>query len=139
MSLYTDIFYCIHPFLSFLFTRTTWSQNQNEIYCYRVYKIINDELIISFINDPRYQKLFILFINYQNQFFFLYFTARKHATHIWLEVDGLHYRNDEEDSVISDLEMVWTQFLSSISSSYSDFLSVEQLGILLKRLAETGQ
>lgn len=48
-------------------------------------------------------------------------------------------RTAEEDTLIPDLEQLWEEFLSSISSSVSDYLSVEHLGIILRRLAETGQ
>ncbi|XP_061169274.1 E3 ubiquitin-protein ligase rnf213-alpha-like [Saccostrea echinata] len=41
------------------------------------------------------------------------------------------------DTLIPDLEQLWEEFLSSISSSVSDYLSVEHLGIILRRLAET--
>ncbi|XP_062615790.1 E3 ubiquitin-protein ligase RNF213-like, partial [Saccostrea cucullata] len=41
------------------------------------------------------------------------------------------------DTLIPDLEQLWEEFLSSISSSVSDYLSVEHLGIILSRLAET--
>lgn len=36
------------------------------------------------------------------------------------------------------LKKLWKNFLSSISSSVSDYLSVEHLGLILKRLAEKG-
>nr|XP_022293483.1 E3 ubiquitin-protein ligase rnf213-alpha-like isoform X1 [Crassostrea virginica] len=43
----------------------------------------------------------------------------------------------DEDTLIPDLEELWQKFLCSIESSVSDYLSVEHLGIILKRLAET--
>eukprot|EP00105_Crassostrea_gigas_P007930 XP_011422347.1 PREDICTED: E3 ubiquitin-protein ligase rnf213-alpha isoform X2 [Crassostrea gigas] len=54
-------------------------------------------------------------------------------------LSGLHYDKEtaEEDTLIPDLEQLWEEFLSSISSSVSDYLSVEHLGIILRRLAET--
>jgi hypothetical protein len=36
------------------------------------------------------------------------------------------------------LEELWETFLTSISSSVSDYLSVEHLGMILDRLAEQG-
>lgn len=49
------------------------------------------------------------------------------------------YRHPDEDTLIPDLEELWQKFLCSIESSVSDYLSVEHLGIILKRLAETGK
>lgn len=48
-------------------------------------------------------------------------------------------RTTKDDTLIPDLKQLWREFLSSISSSVSDYLSVEHLGIILRRLAETGQ
>ena len=49
------------------------------------------------------------------------------------------YRATDEDTLIPQLEELWQKFLCSIESSVSDYLSVEHLGIILKRLAETGK
>ena len=55
-------------------------------------------------------------------------------------VDGVFgYRATDEDTLIPQLEELWQKFLCSIESSVSDYLSVEHLGIILKRLAETGK
>ncbi|XP_062591685.1 E3 ubiquitin-protein ligase rnf213-alpha-like, partial [Saccostrea cucullata] len=53
-------------------------------------------------------------------------------------LSDLQYNKDTTaDTLIPDLEQLWEEFLSSISSSVSDYLSVEHLGIILRRLAET--
>ncbi|XP_056014152.1 E3 ubiquitin-protein ligase rnf213-alpha-like isoform X2 [Ostrea edulis] len=54
-------------------------------------------------------------------------------------LSSLQYNRDAAaaDTLIPDLEQLWGEFLSSISSSVSDYLSVEHLGIILKRLSET--
>ncbi|KAL3881511.1 hypothetical protein ACJMK2_027943, partial [Sinanodonta woodiana] len=43
------------------------------------------------------------------------------------------------DPLIKDMEVVWEEFLASVSSSVSDYLSVEHLGLILRRLAEKEQ
>jgi hypothetical protein len=48
------------------------------------------------------------------------------------------YRENSVDKLIKALEDLWETFLNSISSSVSDYLSVEHLGLILKRLAEQG-
>ncbi|KAK3585581.1 hypothetical protein CHS0354_036768 [Potamilus streckersoni] len=40
------------------------------------------------------------------------------------------------EPLIKDLEELWEAFLSSLSSSVSDYLSVEHLGLILRKLAE---
>ncbi|KAL3881513.1 hypothetical protein ACJMK2_027945, partial [Sinanodonta woodiana] len=40
------------------------------------------------------------------------------------------------DPLITDLEILWEKFLISVSSSVTDYLSVEHLGLILRRLAE---
>ncbi|XP_061169263.1 E3 ubiquitin-protein ligase RNF213-like isoform X1 [Saccostrea echinata] len=53
-------------------------------------------------------------------------------------LSDLQYNKDTAaDTLIPDLEQLWEEFLSSISSSVSDYLSVEHLGIILRRLTET--
>ncbi|KAK3585587.1 hypothetical protein CHS0354_036774 [Potamilus streckersoni] len=42
----------------------------------------------------------------------------------------------EVDPLIEDLEKLWEKFLTSVSSSVTDYLSVEHLGLILRRLAE---
>ncbi|XP_063441660.1 E3 ubiquitin-protein ligase rnf213-alpha-like [Mytilus trossulus] len=52
-------------------------------------------------------------------------------------VNQLHFcRENSVDKLIKTLEDLWKTFLVSISSSVSDYLSVEHLGIILKRLNE---
>ncbi|KAL3881537.1 hypothetical protein ACJMK2_027969, partial [Sinanodonta woodiana] len=51
-----------------------------------------------------------------------------------LEVAG---RNVNVEPLIKDLKHLWKEFLSSVSSSVKDYLSVEHLGLILKRLSET--
>ena len=48
------------------------------------------------------------------------------------------YRDNSVDKLINALEELWETFLNSISSSVSDYLSVEHLGLILNRLAEQG-
>ncbi|KAL3881507.1 hypothetical protein ACJMK2_027939 [Sinanodonta woodiana] len=48
------------------------------------------------------------------------------------EADG----NMDVDPLIDDLEKLWEEFLTSVSSSVTDYLSVEHLGLILRRLAE---
>jgi len=48
------------------------------------------------------------------------------------------YRDNSVDKLIKALEDLWETFLNSISSSVSDYLSVEHLGLILNRLAEQG-
>ncbi|KAL3881512.1 hypothetical protein ACJMK2_027944 [Sinanodonta woodiana] len=45
----------------------------------------------------------------------------------------------EVDQLIENMEVLWEEFLASVSSSVSDYLSVEHLGLILKRLAEKDQ
>ncbi|KAL3881517.1 hypothetical protein ACJMK2_027949 [Sinanodonta woodiana] len=40
------------------------------------------------------------------------------------------------DPLIEDLEKLWEEFLTSVSSSVTDYLSVEHLGLIVRRLAE---
>ncbi|KAK3585578.1 hypothetical protein CHS0354_036765 [Potamilus streckersoni] len=40
------------------------------------------------------------------------------------------------DPLIKDMEILWKEFLTSVSSSLTDYLSVEHLGLILRRLAE---
>ncbi|KAK3585575.1 hypothetical protein CHS0354_036762 [Potamilus streckersoni] len=40
------------------------------------------------------------------------------------------------DPLIKDMEVLWKEFLNSVSSSLTDYLSVEHLGLILRRLAE---
>ena len=49
------------------------------------------------------------------------------------------YRENSVDKLIKALEDLWETFLNSISSSVSDYLSVEHLGLILNRLAEQEQ
>ncbi|KAL3881508.1 hypothetical protein ACJMK2_027940, partial [Sinanodonta woodiana] len=44
--------------------------------------------------------------------------------------------NMDVDPLIDDLEKLWEEFLTSVSSSVTDYLSVEHLGLILRRLAE---
>ncbi|KAK3098854.1 hypothetical protein FSP39_023768 [Pinctada imbricata] len=44
----------------------------------------------------------------------------------------------DEDPLIQRLQAVWEKFLNSVSSSVSDYLSVEHLGLILSKLAATG-
>ena len=55
------------------------------------------------------------------------------------ETSFLNWYSVTEDTLIPNLEEFWQKFLCSIESSVSDYLSVEHLGIILKRLAETGK
>ncbi|KAK3585576.1 hypothetical protein CHS0354_036763 [Potamilus streckersoni] len=45
----------------------------------------------------------------------------------------------EVDPLIKDMEVLWEEFLTSVSSSVTDYLSVEHLGLILRRLAEKDQ
>ncbi|XP_052062680.1 E3 ubiquitin-protein ligase rnf213-alpha-like isoform X2 [Mytilus californianus] len=49
---------------------------------------------------------------------------------------GVGSRENSVDKLIKTLEVLWKTFLVSISSSVSDYLSVEHLGIILYRLNE---
>ncbi|KAK3585584.1 hypothetical protein CHS0354_036771 [Potamilus streckersoni] len=40
------------------------------------------------------------------------------------------------DPLIEDLEKLWEEFLTSVSSSVTDYLSVEHLGLIVRRLAD---
>ncbi|OPL22201.1 hypothetical protein AM593_08169, partial [Mytilus galloprovincialis] len=51
---------------------------------------------------------------------------------------GVGSRENSVDKLIKTLEDLWKTFLVSISSSVSDYLSVEHLGIILNRLNEQG-
>lgn len=42
------------------------------------------------------------------------------------------------DSLIENLEKLWVTFVTSISSSVSDYLSVEHLALILRKLSDKG-
>lgn len=48
-------------------------------------------------------------------------------------------RENNVEILIKALERLWDTFLTSISSSVSDYLSVEHLGMILNRLKEQGK
>ena len=82
---------------------------------------------------------------------FVYFTCFKQCSILNILECNMHvvecpstdcvfgYRHPDQDTLIPDLEELWQKFLCSIESSVSDYLSVEHLGIIIKRLAETGK
>ena len=51
----------------------------------------------------------------------------------------IFFSEKSTEDLIKDLENLWDNFLNSISSSVSDYLSVEHLGLILNRLAEQGK
>ncbi|CAG2246214.1 RNF213 [Mytilus edulis] len=53
-----------------------------------------------------------------------------------IQLVGVGSRENSVDKLIKTLEDLWKTFLVSISSSVSDYLSVEHLGIILNRLNE---
>ena len=50
----------------------------------------------------------------------------------------LYCRENSVEKLIKAMEELWETFLTSISSSVSDYLSIEHLGMILNRLAEQG-
>ncbi|XP_060084373.1 E3 ubiquitin-protein ligase rnf213-alpha-like [Ylistrum balloti] len=50
-------------------------------------------------------------------------------------LEHINFREVRVDPLIKDLEKLWERFLTSISSSVSDYLSVEHLGLVLRCLA----
>lgn len=49
------------------------------------------------------------------------------------------FRENSVGKLLTALEELWDTFLNSISSSVSDYLSVEHLGIILDKLKEKAQ
>ncbi|KAK3096790.1 hypothetical protein FSP39_003301 [Pinctada imbricata] len=45
-------------------------------------------------------------------------------------------REVQDENLVRDLQLLWNTFLSSISSSVDDYLSVEHLGLILQRLSQ---
>jgi hypothetical protein len=51
----------------------------------------------------------------------------------------VYFRTDDSvEPLIEKLEKLWEAFVTSISSSVSDYLSVEHLALILRKLAELG-
>ncbi|VDI01999.1 Hypothetical predicted protein, partial [Mytilus galloprovincialis] len=52
---------------------------------------------------------------------------------------GMHPEENAFNLLHTALKELWEKFLNSISSGISDYLSIEHLGLILKRLAEQGE
>lgn len=48
------------------------------------------------------------------------------------------FREESVKKILETLEELWEKFLSTFMNSVSDYLSVEDLGIILEKLAEQG-
>lgn len=59
-------------------------------------------------------------------------------TDLFLKFTFFNNREQEIDQVILNLEMTWKKFLNCASSSATDFLSIDHLGMILDLLYQTG-